>query len=181
MARLEFDSRTLRVLLGLLLGRPSNFSWFREGKIAGSGLPVGERGFRWLKDHGVSTIITLTPEGLDQAALHRVGISNIKIPLINRAPATPEVLDKIVDSLVSELAQGRRVLVHCQAGQGRTGMALAAYLIREEGMTAEQAIEEVKRLRPGSLKRDVQIECLRKYEGHVSGVTKIETRTDDNK
>jgi hypothetical protein len=62
MARLELDLRTLRVLLGLILGRPSNFSWFREGKIAGSGLPVGERGYRWLREHDFGTInLKLTP------------------------------------------------------------------------------------------------------------------------
>jgi len=50
------------VILGLILGRPSNFSWFREEKIAGSGLPVGERGYRWLREHDFGTInLKLTP------------------------------------------------------------------------------------------------------------------------
>jgi hypothetical protein len=41
MARL--DSRTLRVLLGLILGRPSNFSWFREGKINLKLIPMARK------------------------------------------------------------------------------------------------------------------------------------------
>jgi atypical dual specificity phosphatase len=167
MAGLELDSRTLRVLLGLILRRPSNFSWLREGKIAGSGLPVGERGYRWLREHGISTIITLTEEGLDQAALHRNGITNIQIPLVNRTAATPEVLSRITDTMVSELKQGKSILVHCQAGQGRTGMVLAAYLIKEEGLSADEAIREVQRLRPGSLKRDGQRLAVMAYERYL--------------
>jgi hypothetical protein len=62
MAGLELDSRTLRVLLCPILGRPSTFSWLREGKIAGSGLPVGERGYGWLREHDFGTInLKLTP------------------------------------------------------------------------------------------------------------------------
>jgi atypical dual specificity phosphatase len=61
----------------------------------------------------------------------------------------------------------RKVLVHCLAGMGRTGMVLAAYMIREKGMSADEALREVKRLRPGSLKRRVQNKAMRDYEAYL--------------
>jgi atypical dual specificity phosphatase len=50
---------------------------------------------------------------------------------------------------------------------GRTGMVLCAYLIKVKGMNADDAIKEVKRLRPGSLKRRVQIRAVREYEAYL--------------
>jgi atypical dual specificity phosphatase len=157
----------VRKIYSLVFGKPSNFSWLRPGKLAGSGMPYGQRAFRWLRDHGVSAIITLTAEGLDERTLQQLGYTYNQQPLVNRAPADPPKLDEAVNFITSQLAEGRRVLVHCQAGQGRTGMVLAAYLVKSEGMSAEDAITEVRRLRPGSLKRAPQREAVKRYEEYL--------------
>ncbi|KAI7834370.1 protein-tyrosine phosphatase-like protein [Kickxella alabastrina] len=46
------------------------------------------------------------------------------------------------------LAVGGRVLVHCMAGQSRSATAAAAYLMHEQKLTAEQAVQAVKQRRP---------------------------------
>ena len=43
------------------------------------------------------------------------------------------------------------IAVHCRAGLGRTGTVACAYLIRECGMTAEEAIGFCRICRPGSV------------------------------
>lgn len=43
------------------------------------------------------------------------------------------------------------VAVHCALGFGRTGTMLACYLVKERGLTAGDAIAEIRRLRPGSI------------------------------
>lgn len=54
------------------------------------------------------------------------------------------------DALLHELANGRKVFIHCRGGLGRTG-TLAARLLVERGLKPEKAIEEVRIARPGAI------------------------------
>jgi atypical dual specificity phosphatase len=54
------------------------------------------------------------------------------------------------------------VAVHCGAGLGRTGAVLAAYFVAR-GMTANNAVGRVRRLRPGSIETDEQAEAVELY------------------
>jgi ADP-ribosyl-[dinitrogen reductase] hydrolase len=57
--------------------------------------------------------------------------------------------------LHGRLAAGERVLVHCRAGLGRTGL-VASRLLVEAGMTPAQAIRAVRGARRGTLETLVQ-------------------------
>ncbi|MGI8722740.1 MAG: ADP-ribosylglycohydrolase family protein, partial [Geodermatophilaceae bacterium] len=58
------------------------------------------------------------------------------------------VLDDILDDIEALRADGKRVLVHCYAGQSRTGLVLRAWLMRAEGVSADEATERVGALWP---------------------------------
>ena len=53
------------------------------------------------------------------------------------------------------LRAGGRVLIHCRAGLGRTGL-LAATLLVELGANPQRAIADVRRARPGAIETSVQ-------------------------
>lgn len=53
------------------------------------------------------------------------------------------------------LRSGKRVLLHCKGGLGRTGM-IAARLLIELGVPVEQAIRAVRRARPGAIDAGAQ-------------------------
>jgi len=55
----------------------------------------------------------------------------------------------------SILRNGGRVLIHCRAGLGRTGL-LAATLLVELGASPQSAIAAVRRARPGTIENPVQ-------------------------
>jgi protein tyrosine phosphatase (PTP) superfamily phosphohydrolase (DUF442 family) len=55
----------------------------------------------------------------------------------------------------SIIDDGGRVLVHCRAGLGRSGM-IAARLLVERGMAPEHAIAKVRAARPGAIETQAQ-------------------------
>jgi len=49
------------------------------------------------------------------------------------------MLADVLDDMAALRAEGHRLLVHCHGGASRTGLVLRAWLVREEGMSAEEA------------------------------------------
>ncbi len=58
------------------------------------------------------------------------------------------------------LDQGAAVVLHCRAGLGRTG-TVAARVLMERGAPVQQALDQVRRIRPGSIETSPQESYLR--------------------
>lgn len=54
-----------------------------------------------------------------------------------------QVLDDVLDDITALRLDGRKVLVHCVGGASRTGLVLRAWLMRERGMSADEATQHV--------------------------------------
>ncbi|MGC8568548.1 MAG: dual specificity protein phosphatase family protein [Nitrososphaeria archaeon] len=146
-----------RILLSLVLGRPSNFSRV-EGDLFASGIPYGRRASEWLRRKGIRTVVNLT-----ERKLGHEGIEEIWIPMKNGHPQPPERIHEAVLAVSESLKRGR-TLVHCSAGLGRTGMVLSCYLIYSAGLSSDEALKRIRSLRRGSVSDRVQEECVRAYE-----------------
>ena len=55
-----------RKLHGKLTGRPDNFSWLIEGKLAGSAIPTSKKEIEWMQEEGIKSIVTIREEPLDE-------------------------------------------------------------------------------------------------------------------
>ena len=53
------------------------------------------------------------------------------------------VLADVLDDMAALRAEGHRLLVHCHGGASRTGLVLRAWLMRTEGMSADEATAHV--------------------------------------
>ncbi|CAH8553957.1 unnamed protein product [Schistosoma rodhaini] len=60
-----------------------------------------------------------------------------------------------------------KIAVHCHAGLGRTGVIIACYLVFNNRISAEEAIQYVRFRRPGSIQTQNQVECIYKFEKYL--------------
>ena len=155
-----------RKLHGMITGKPDNFSWLIEGKLAGSAIPTSKDEIKWLQEQGVKSIVTireipLDDEWVDEMKYLHVLSDDMGVPSFDD-------LKNSVEYVRERIQNNEPVMVHCLAGLGRTGTILACYLIKYEKMSAENAIQHVREKRHGSIQSFVQEEMIFQYEKALS-------------
>lgn len=141
-----------------------NFSWLIEGEIAGMAKPASSvYDFEFLKENGFEAIVSLTEFPLSEVLIEEFGFSVKHIPVRDFEAPTLEQIEEFVAFAENARSEGKKLVVHCEAGVGRTGTILACYLV-SKGYNAADAIEEVRMKRPGSLETIEQEEVVLKFE-----------------
>jgi atypical dual specificity phosphatase len=143
--------RLYRRIRAKFTGRPTFFTWVRDAKLAASGRPYSKKQVDWLRVNGVTSILTLTEEPLPGEWTR--GLETRHISLEDHAALSSSQMRLGAEYIAAALSEGKVVLVHCLAGKGRTGCVLAAYMMAYEGMSARQAIDELRSIRGGSVER----------------------------
>lgn len=153
------------------------FFWLIEGVLAGCPRP----GLRWqgprstddgdigadlaaLRAQGVGAILSLTETALPEEAMARSGLSGLHLPVPDFQAPSPDQLQAALAFIDRHRTEGLGVVVHCRAGQGRTGTVLAAYLIRG-GSGVDEAIQAVRTACPDAIGSEGQVTALREYAG----------------
>lgn len=150
---------------------PRGFVWLDKGCLAGTPRPgvVGELSVDLdaLARVGVTRLLTLLEEPLDcRSELASRGIRASHVPVEDMAAPTRTQAVGICRQIDDWLAKGEVVAVHCHAGHGRTGTALAAYRIWR-GATALDAVEDVRRYESRWIQSRAQVDFLEEFESFV--------------
>ena len=134
--------------------------WIEEGRLAGRcGPSVADLDLRALRKAGFRTILSLDAEEYKHL---RGGAPDIEIKLIHLTNSIPPLpiereifavrLPEAVDFVLEKIAEENGpVLVHCHAGNDRTGGVLAGYLCRTRGLDPRGALERVREANPDAV------------------------------
>ena len=151
-----------RKVHGTVTGKPDNFSWLIENKLAGSAIPTSNDEVQWAVGQGIKSIVTVREEPLDDIWVKNVNYLHV----LSNDMGVPEFNDLVyaVDFIHRRVTNNEPVLVHCLAGLGRTGTILACYLVKYQNLSANEATEKVREERPGSIQSYPQEEIIFRFE-----------------
>ena len=150
-----------RKVHGTVTGRPDNFSWLIENKLAGSAVPTSIDEVEWAVKQGIKSIVTIREEPLDENWIKDVNYLHI----LSNDMGVPEFVDlgSAEDFIHRRITNNEPVMVHCLAGLGRTGTILACYLVKYQNMSADEAIQKVREERSGSIQSYPQEEIIFRF------------------
>ena len=117
-------------------------------------MPTSIAELDWVRKQGVKSIITMTENPLPESWIKDVNY--LHVPTEDLSAPDMDKIDQTVDFIQERIKNDEPIMVHCAAGIGRTGTMLACYLIKYHNMSAKNAIEKVRKERPGSIQSESQ-------------------------
>ncbi len=138
---------------------PHGFSWIEKPLLAALARPTEPEDLVWLRREGVEVLLSLTEDRTRREWVEDAGLLVFHEPLEDMEAPSQEQLERCISVILRANAKDMGVAVHCEAGLGRTGTVLAAYFVAK-GLSAINAVARVRRLRPGSIETDAQVEAV---------------------
>ena len=150
--------------------RYMNFGWVLDNELAGSQGPVSMQDLFFLYQQGVRAVIRMEERTIPADTGGHVDIVDLYVPVTDFTAPAQEQIDRMIEFIDEQTERNHRpVVVSCYAGIGRTGTVLACYLVKRGSGTAD-AIDEVRRLRPGSIQTPEQEAAVYEYsQRHAAG------------
>jgi atypical dual specificity phosphatase len=150
------------------MSRPTGFSWIDRPKLAALARPDSREELAWLRQNGIELVLSLTEDPLRRDWVADASLLALHVPVNDMEAPTLEQIETCVSAIRRAHERQMGVAVHCAAGLGRTGVILACSFVAG-GMTAQEAIDRVRHLRPGSIETDEQLEVIEEYERRLRG------------
>lgn len=139
--------------------------WIDEPIVLGSCNPsTGD--LERLRAQGFGVLVSLLreqeqPPRYDVDRVLELGYVRRNIPVRDFHPPSVAELGEFVE-FVSQLRAGSKVVVHCQAGVGRTGTFAAEYWIAK-GLPAAEAIGKIRKARQYAVETQEQVAALEEF------------------
>jgi atypical dual specificity phosphatase len=141
------------------MAAPQGFTWIDKPLLAAMALPEGPEELAWLRRQGIDVLLTLAEDPVRRDWVNDAGLMVVHVPVVDMEAPTQEQLERCLSAIKKAHERRMGVAVHCTAGLGRTGVILACYFVLQ-GLTAQNAIARVRRMRPGSIETDEQTEAV---------------------
>jgi protein tyrosine phosphatase (PTP) superfamily phosphohydrolase (DUF442 family) len=110
-------------------GWEPDLHWLTDQLAVGGCFPI-ERAGELAREHRIAAIIDLRKEDQDdEKLLHAAGIDFLHLPTIDQMSPAAAMLEVGVQFARAHIGQGNRVLIHCQAGVGRSALLALCVLV----------------------------------------------------
>ncbi len=97
------------------------------------------------------------------------GIEVLHSPISDfTAPSLSQLLE-ILQWIDIRAREGKRTLVHCMGGLGRSGTVAVAWLMYSKNLSLHEALRRVRSLRPGAVETSEQMEVLWELQEFLKG------------
>lgn len=118
-----------------------------------------------LQKNRITAVLDVTAEFAALDGLSQMeGMQYLNVPVLDHASPTTAQLKQSVLWLQQQRAAGRRILVHCALGRGRSVLVLAAFLLsRHNSKKAEQALALIKQVRHTARLNRHQLAALHRF------------------
>lgn len=160
---------------------PSFFSFVLDGKLAGMALPTSEAQLRTLKEkYNVGLVCSLIESRscppIEMFEPQEEAPESLHIEWADMSAPTRQQMDELLRISHEYIQRSLAVVYHCFGGKGRTGTALACYLLRFHGenWNADSVIQHIRELRPNSIETSSQELFIKNYERFLKGEDPIE-------
>lgn len=141
-----------------------HLTWITDSLASGHA-PMSYADLEAIRSQGIDAIVNLCGEYCD---LHDIqeksGFTVRYLPIPDACAPDMEEMEQALEWLEEAIGAGKKVLVHCRFGVGRTGTFVTAYLLRQ-GLDLKSAAKLLKRVRARANPTDYcQWKLLKKYD-----------------
>jgi atypical dual specificity phosphatase len=152
----------LRKLRARVADEPTGFVWVEQGRLAASGYPASRKQLKWVAARGINVVLTLTEKPLPPELTDGMKMEFVHLSMRDHGVPDPDTMDQGAKLVQTHIGNGKNVLVHCLAGEGRTGCVLAAYLILTRRIGGDEAMTILRDIKPRFVERQ-QEAAVRSY------------------
>jgi tyrosine-protein phosphatase SIW14 len=106
------------------------------------GAQPGPEGYATLKKMGVKTVINLRTSVSEKKMVEAAGMKSVEVPMSVFRDVNVKSVEAIIDIINNPEYQP--VFIHCRQGQDRTGVVVAAYRMKVDGWSFQDAEAEMQ-------------------------------------
>jgi len=138
-------------IIRYLYERIMGHRWFDqiEPQLWLGGAPTYKRDYQFLLDHHIDAVLDMRLERTgDRSFYGEHDINYLQLGVLDATVPADEYLSEGADWIHEQIESGRTVLVHCAKGRGRSATLVAAYMMRYENRSFNEAKNAMKEIRP---------------------------------
>ena len=136
--------------------------WIDKQRFGGSSKPhLSDLPF--LQNLELNGIICLQEKNNSEELAQLLNIAYLHQPIPDFGVPTPEDLEQIVEFILNqqEINPNKPVLIHCTAGNGRTGTILASLIKILDRAESQEAIDRIRKVNPLAIETEEQEHFIR--------------------